>query len=143
MDLWMYFLMISRDYNLIELRKIFIPLIAPVPKEWLLGTVHGLSRNETKHQELDTLTRYRWLIDQLKDAILLSKIGLRLEDHPLKINQGKEPKVVSHTDMNIMDFWMMSFGLTNASKALWIWWLEFLRTREDVSNSPGVSNTCW
>jgi hypothetical protein len=53
------------------------------------------------------------LFDQMKGAIVFSKIDLRLGYHQLKIQESDIPQIAFHTRYGLYQYTVMSFGLTN------------------------------
>src|SRR3954464_13133632 len=70
--------------------------------------------NEVTIKNKYPLPRIDDLFDQLKGAQVFSKIDLRTGYYQLKIRKEDIPKTAFTTRYGLYEFWVMSFGLTNA-----------------------------
>ena len=61
------------------------------------------------------LPRIEDLFDQLREAMVFSKIDLQFGYHQIKIKEKNVPKTAVRTRYGHYEFVVMSFGLTNAS----------------------------
>jgi hypothetical protein len=60
------------------------------------------------------LSRIDILVDQLTDAKVFSKVDLHLGYHQIKIDPEDVPKTTVSTRYGLYEYFVMSFGLTNA-----------------------------
>jgi hypothetical protein len=72
------------------------------------------SLNEVTIKNKYPLPRIEDLFDQMKGAKIFSKIDLRSGYHQLKIRAEDVPKIAFTTRYGLYEFFVMSFGLTNA-----------------------------
>jgi hypothetical protein len=73
---------------------------------------HQLNKATIKNQYL--LSRIDDLFDQMKGAMVFSKIDLRSGYHQLRIKEDEVPKTTFKTRFGHYEFIVLPFGLTNA-----------------------------
>jgi hypothetical protein len=73
------------------------------------------SLNEVSIKNKYPLPRIEDLFDQMKGAIVLSKIDLRSGYHQMKIWESDIPKTAFHIQYGLYEYTVMSFGLTNVA----------------------------
>jgi len=71
------------------------------------------------------LPRINDLFDQLKSSKVFMKIDIKMGYDQLRIRAKDIKKTMFNTRYGHFEFLVMSFGLTNAYKHSWNWWLCF------------------
>jgi hypothetical protein len=80
--------------------------------QWMCVDYRSL--NEVTIKNKYPLPRIEDLFDQMKRAIIFSKIDLRSGYHQLKIRESNIPKTAFRTRYGLYEYTVMSLGLTNA-----------------------------
>jgi sensor histidine kinase YesM len=80
--------------------------------QWMCVDYRSL--NDVTIKNKYPLPRIEDQFDQMKGAIVFSKIDLRSGYHQLKIQESDIQKTTFHTRYGIYEYIVMSFGLTNA-----------------------------